>query len=89
MIVIKNVVEYLNYRKGKPEDYLFCTSYGEKFTRDGMKTAIHRYNHSRGVAKTSMHLYRNTFAKKWILNKGDIFRLQKILGHSNLEMVKE
>ncbi|RHP70371.1 hypothetical protein DXA59_05185 [Clostridium sp. OF03-18AA] len=43
----------------------------------------------KGVEKTSAHLYRHTFAKKWILNGGDIFRLQKILGHSDLTVVKE
>ena len=32
---------------------------------------------------------RHTFAKKWILNGGDIMRLQTILGHSSIEMVKE
>lgn len=39
--------------------------------------------------KTSIHLYRHTFAKKWIMNSGDILRLQKLLGHKSLEMVKE
>jgi len=34
-------------------------------------------------------LYRHTFAKQWILNGGYIFRLQKILGHSDLTVVKE
>ena len=47
------------------------------------------YNRNRGVKKTSAHLYRHTFAKRWILNGGDIFRLQKILGHSDLAVVKE
>ncbi|MCR3761907.1 site-specific integrase, partial [Clostridium felsineum] len=30
----------------------------------------------------------HTFAKKWILSGGDIFRLQKILSHSTLDMVR-
>jgi len=34
-------------------------------------------------------LFRHTFAKKWILNKGDPFRLKTILGHSTMDMVNE
>ena len=79
---------YLIYRKGAPEDYLFCTIYGKQLTRDGAETSIERYNLSRGVTRSSIHAYRHTFAKKWILNGGDIFRLQKILGHSSMDMVK-
>jgi integrase/recombinase XerD len=43
----------------------------------------------RGVEKTSIHLFRHTFSKKWIKNGGDIFRLQKILGHSSMKVVRE
>lgn len=85
----KILIEYLAYRGGEPDNYLFCSIHGEQLTRDGLKTIIKKYNNSRGVLKTSIHLYRHTFAKKWILNKGDIFRLQKILGHKSIEMVKE
>lgn len=86
---LKNVLqEYMRYRKGEPDDFLFCNSYGEKLNKDSISTCIAKYNHSRGVTKTSIHLFRHTFAKNWILNGGDIFRLQKILGHSTLDMVK-
>ena len=81
--------EYLIIRKGEPEDYVFCTVTGEKASIRSYQDALTYYNHSRGVAKTSAHLYRHTFAKKWILNGGDIFRLQKMLGHSDLTVVKE
>ena len=81
--------EYLTYRKGKDDDYVFCNTYGGKADIRTYQDSLAKYNHSHGVAKTSAHLYRHTFAKKWILNGGDIFRLQKILGHSDLTIVRE
>ena len=81
--------EYLVYRKGEAGEYLFCNTYGDKGNKRAYQEMLARYNKSRGVSKTSAHLYRHTFAKKWILNGGDIFRLQKILGHSDLTMVRE
>lgn len=81
--------EYLQYRGGDIDDYLFCTDTGIKASRRTYQDAIAAYNRSRGVQKTSAHLYRHKFAKQWILNGGDIFRLQKILGHSDLTVVKE
>jgi len=46
-------------------------------------------NNKRGINKTSMYLFRHTFAKMFILNGGDVFRLQKILGHRSIEIFKE
>lgn len=87
---LKNILkEYLKYRKGELEDYLFCNVNGIRLSENGLKLAIFKYNKKRGVSKTSIHLFRHTFAKKWILNGGDVFRLQKILGHSSMDMVKE
>lgn len=37
--------------------------------------------------KTSIHLYRHTFVKYWLLNEGNIYELQRILGHKSLNMV--
>ncbi|MDT8718535.1 tyrosine-type recombinase/integrase [Clostridium sp. 19966] len=85
----KILLEYLQYRKGEPSDYLFCSQTGTKFTKTGFEHTIRQYNFSRGITKTSVHLFRHTFAKKWILSGGDIFRLQKLLGHSSIDIVKE
>lgn len=81
--------EYLEIRNGASEEYLFCNMYGEQGNRRTFQQEVQRYNISRGVNKTSCHLFRHTFAKHWILAGGDIFRLQKLLGHYDLEMTKE
>lgn len=88
-VLEKILKEYFRYRKGSPKDYVFCNSYGAQGDKRTYQEMLASYNHERGVEKTSAHLYRHTFAKKWILNGGDIFRLQKILGHSDLTVVKE
>lgn len=81
--------EYMRYRGGKPEDYLFCSAYQDQLTGPALQNSIQKYNHKRGVTKTSVHAFRHTFAKKWVMNGGDIFRLQQMLGHSSLDMVKK
>lgn len=87
---LSNVLkEYMRYRGGEPEDYLFCNDYGQHAGKRTYQQLIHDYNLNHGVQKSSCHLFRHTFAKNWIMNNGDIFRLQKILGHSDLTVTKE
>lgn len=69
-------------------EYLFCSRLGQQLTPDGLTTIIQKYNKSRGVQKTSIHLFRHTFAKDWILAGKDILMLQKVLGHESIQMVQ-
>ncbi|WP_063602080.1 tyrosine-type recombinase/integrase [Clostridium coskatii] len=86
---LRNILlEYLEYRKGQEDDYLFVNAYGEYLKTEWLSHNLIDYNRKRGVATTGVHRWRHTFAKKWILNHGDIFRLQKILGHSSMDMVR-
>lgn len=82
------LIEYLTYRQGQAEDYLFSTVYNNKMNVNTLNHAVADYNKKRGVIKTGIHRFRHTFAKKWILNNGDVFRLQKMLGHSDMTVVK-
>lgn len=78
--------EYLKIRKGKADGYLFPNQNNQQLTENALRLAIEDYNHSRGVSKTSIHLFRHYYAKTYIQNGGDCFRLQKILGHKKIEM---
>lgn len=87
--MVSGLKRYMSIRKGEPNDYLFCTETGEMFTREGFSSAIERYNKSRGLEKTSIHMFRHTFARKYLLDcGGNALTLQKLLGHSTLEMTK-
>lgn len=85
----KILSEYITYRQAESnEDYLFVSAFGEKCNRITLCDSLNQYNKKRGVMQTGVHKYRHTFAKKWILAGGNIFKLQKILQHATMEMVK-
>lgn len=75
--------------KQTPTDPLFVSEYGTALSRSALENAIWSYNHKRGVEKTSIHLFRHTYAKLYIQAGGDPFRLQKLLGHSDLAMTRK
>ena len=62
--------EYLRVRGGAAADYLFCTESGGQLTENGLRQSIARYNQRRGVEKTSIHLFRHTFARKYLIDCG-------------------
>lgn len=84
----KVVIEYLAIRKGSLEDYVFCNLEGKQLTKDALNNIISKYNKQRGVEKTGVHLFRHYYAKNYIQNGGDCLKLQKLLGHTTLEMTK-
>lgn len=80
--------KYMSVRGGELEDYLFCTEFGKQADRQTINVTIANYNKKRGVFKAGCHRFRHTFAKSYILNGGDVFKLQKILGHSDMRIVR-
>ena len=65
--IVKILQEYLKYRSGESEDYLFCNAYGKQLVKSTVYHEIWQYNKDRGVEKTGMHRFRHTFAKKWVM----------------------
>lgn len=69
-------------------DNVFLTIEGKPLTINGVKLLFSRLAKKSGVKRLHVHLCRHTFATNYLLNGGDVFSLQQILGHSTLEMVR-
>lgn len=83
--LIKILKNYLSLFEHNEDTWLFMNQYGDQLTRNSLKQTIRDYNLSRGVTKTSIHLFRHTFAYNYIKSGGNVLFLQRILGHSRTE----
>lgn len=75
-------------RYAKAEAWLFPNVGEEQLTYSALIQKYRRYCARRGVNKANIHGLRHNFAKGWIMNGGNVFALQKVLGHSNLNMTR-
>lgn len=84
------IKEYIHtWRYGcNAEDFLFPNQANEQLTTEALGHAFTKYCKARGSSKTSIHGLRHSFALNWIRNGGNQFKLQKVLGHSSLEMTR-
>lgn len=83
--------EYIRmWRKDADTDgWLFPNVGEEKLTTNALRHSFSRYCANRGVERTNIHGLRHNFAKGWVQNNGNMFALQKILGHSSLDMTRK
>lgn len=84
--IIKVLKEYIEVSNLESEDYLFPEYEGKQLKTRSCQDAIADYNKSRGVSKTSIHLFRHTFAKNYIMAGGSPVKLQKLLNHKTIDM---
>jgi site-specific recombinase XerD len=84
------LVRYLATRAGvAARDPLFCGRWGPGLTARGIQLAIARLGRRAAVGtRCSPHTFRHTFAHGYLVNGGDVFSLQQILGHTTLDMVR-
>jgi integrase/recombinase XerD len=70
---------------------VFLSNFGEKLEASGVRERLQDYGERANIrnVRVSPHTFRHTFAKLYILNGGDPFSLQRILGHSSMNMVRK
>jgi len=77
-------------RRGELENQplFFVNRFGGRTDRDNIRQDMVDLAKKAGLAPIHPHLLRHTFAVEYLLNGGDALSLQRILGHSTLEMVR-
>ncbi|WP_046214804.1 tyrosine-type recombinase/integrase [Paenibacillus wulumuqiensis] len=81
---------YLELRGSLSTEALFVNIDDKRFKSRGMQQTIKNYGDITGIkgVRCSPHTFRHTCAKLYIMNGGDAFSLQKLLGHESLVVTR-
>jgi integrase/recombinase XerD len=84
------LARYLRQGDGSRADgVIFRSRRGGALGWRGIQQAFRRLKLRAGIpGRCSPHTLRHTFARAYLVNGGDAFSLQRILGHASLDMVK-
>jgi site-specific recombinase XerD len=88
-LTVQAIDEYLQGRESwSPDAPLFITNRGKPMDRHNFRNVLWRLGRRLEITKVHPHRFRHTFAITFLRNGGNIYTLQRILGHSTLEMVQ-
>jgi integrase/recombinase XerD len=86
----KALFRYVTERKRKPDSLLFASRKETKLGRRNVLRDVKRVCNRLGFNPPgrTLHCFRHTFAIFYLRRGGSVFHLQKVLGHSTLEMTR-
>ena len=85
----KAVWKYLMYRHDNGQHRLWLTEEGKILGQRGVQSLVERLLQRAGInGSGSVHRFRHTFALNFLRVDKNVFNLQYLLGHSELEMVR-
>ncbi|WP_080837400.1 tyrosine-type recombinase/integrase [Cohnella massiliensis] len=79
---------YLQLRGEKQHHALWISGRGQPLQQDTIKHLIIKHCRGAGV-RGSAHAFRRTMAKSFLMNGGNAYALQALLGHSNITMTRQ
>ena len=91
--VIRMILELVNENKTYFDtDYVFVSNYGGQLTDDHFRKRLREYGIKVGIhdkVRVSPHTFRHYFCKTYLLNGGDLFTLQRIVSHADIETTRK
>ena len=83
------VDRYLTYRPQNGRQELWLNEEGKPLNGSGLQSLVKRLKKRAGVdSEGSIHRFRHTFALEFLRADRNVFNLQYLLGHAELEMVR-
>ena len=73
----------------RDSDYLFCTNKGKFLEVSNFEKNVRKYAQRVGLKDIHPHVFRNNFAKRFLMNGGDIYTLSRLLGHSSVTVTEK
>ena len=73
----------------RDSDYLFCTNQGKPVQVSNFEKNLTKYAKRVGLAHIHPHVFRNNFAKRFLMSGGDIYTLSRLLGHSSVTVTEQ
>ncbi|PTA67338.1 tyrosine-type recombinase/integrase [Deinococcus arcticus] len=84
---LRHLTRYVNTERPETRlPYLFLSNDETPMNRDSVKQMLERLCRTAGLPVFTPHTFRRGFAVNYLRNSGDVFTLQRILGHTTLEM---
>lgn len=72
----------------KYKPFLFIDNNGKPISKNAITNVIRRIKKALKFTRLYPHLFRHTFATRYLINGGDITSLKMILGHTSLKIVE-
>lgn len=72
----------------QPSEYFILNRNKQKVTKDSICCLVRRISVKTGIKRLHPHLFRHTFATRYLIAGGDVNSLSLILGHTTLKMTE-
>ncbi|MDQ0270699.1 tyrosine-type recombinase/integrase [Cytobacillus purgationiresistens] len=71
------------------DSQIFMNAFGDDLTADAFRRRLNRLKNKINIDTLHPHMFRHTFARNYILNGGDLFTLQRILDHAEIQTTRK